>query len=51
LRHFALAGRWTLWTDEKLYAKCGITPVEQKFFESMIKWGREGDGILTYDHN
>jgi len=26
-----------MWTDEKLYAKYGITPVEQKFIESMIK--------------
>jgi len=25
------------WTDEKLYAKYGITREEQKFIESMIK--------------
>jgi len=25
------------WDDEKLYAKYGITPAEQKFIESMIK--------------
>ena len=25
------------WTDEKLYAKYGITKPEQKFIESMIK--------------
>ena len=25
------------WTDEKLYAKYGITKSEQKFIESMIK--------------
>lgn len=26
-----------VWTDEKLYARYGITPEEQKFIESMIK--------------
>ena len=25
------------WTDEKLYAKYGITKSEQKFIESLIK--------------
>ena len=25
------------WTDEKLYAKYGITKPEQQFIESMIK--------------
>ena len=25
------------WTDEKLYAKYGITEPEQKFIESLIK--------------
>ena len=26
-----------LWTDEKLYAKYGITKSEQEFIESLIK--------------
>jgi site-specific DNA-methyltransferase (adenine-specific) len=35
------------WTDEKLYAKYGLSPEERAFIESMIK-PMEGENVISY---